>query len=75
MKIIAFLAILAIIASCKKHRDWQDECDPQDYKCNNEELSLVEKEFKICNESSYYSAYCFCQAKKNHCKKIKKGQL
>lgn len=44
----------------------------EDYKCTDSQLDLVKKEFEICDQSSYVSAYCFATAKKLHCEKVVK---
>jgi len=44
--------------------------NPVDYTCNAEQLVLVERETAICNNTSYFSSYCFAVAKATHCIKI-----
>jgi hypothetical protein len=43
----------------------------EEYVCTKEQLELVRIEFEICNESGFISSYCFEQAKKTQCTKIK----
>lgn len=41
-----------------------------DYRCSEKQLDVVKKEVAICNETSFYTSFCFTQAKKTICDKI-----
>ncbi len=43
----------------------------EDYSCNSEQLEMVSKEVAICSATTYYSSYCFKQAKQSICLKKK----
>jgi len=43
---------------------------PINYVCTDQQLDLVEKETKICSRTSYFTDYCFAEAKGTICDKI-----
>jgi hypothetical protein len=47
--------------------------DIEYYRCNEEQLNLIKLEMEICSQTSYFSSYCFLQAKKTHCTFIEKN--
>lgn len=55
------ILFLFILSGCE-----QKEPNPRDslanFKCKKEDLESVEKLYKICNNSSYYSDYCYLRA-------------
>ncbi len=40
--------------------------------CNDEQLVMVEKQYKICTETEYLDTYCYDQARVEQCDIIKK---
>lgn len=63
-----YLIIIVLLATVGCEQVQEDH--PEDWRCTAEELILVEKEFSICTQSSYFSSYCFLQAKKSICTEI-----
>jgi hypothetical protein len=43
---------------------------PEDFKCNSEQLKLVEEEYRVCSQSGYLDSYCFLQAKVTLCERV-----
>ena len=65
MKLLAILIACLFIIGCEGNK-----IDLTDYKCNAEQLKLVNIEYDICKESSYITSHCFAQAKKTQCSKV-----
>lgn len=61
--------ILLLVAGCDTSDKGRD-ISLDDYKCTIEQLDAVDREYEICNRSSYLSSNCFAQAKKTHCVKV-----
>ena len=66
--VIVFLFILFSIVGCDGIQSAASDLD--EWTCTEEQLKLVRVEFEICDASSFFSSYCFEQAKKSICDKI-----
>lgn len=65
MKLTLLTALL--LMSC----EMQNSREPViDYRCSEKQLDLVKKEVAICSETSFYTSFCFTQAKTTICDKI-----
>lgn len=71
IKKIILLPILLFIIGCAKSVDF----DPMDYKCYNEQLYRMEKEFTVCRNTNYASIYCYEIAVKHNCTNIMDKQI
>ncbi len=70
MKYLIFILLLGCNIEVDKAGQERAKCRPESYSCSASQLNIVATEYKICDDSSYTSSYCFCQAKKSICKKI-----
>ena len=68
MKYIFLMTFL--LAGCKDISNERAKILLQ-YKCTATQLVLVEREYKLCNQTSYLSSYCYETAKKTQCTLIK----
>lgn len=69
MKLIIYLSMAISLAGCiDKEPTYSDS--PENYRCTDAELDTVQKEFLVCDQSGYFSSYCFLQAKKTICSPI-----
>lgn len=63
------IMILMSLISCNEQTQ---QINLSEYRCNKDQLDLVNREVIICNATSYYSSHCFASAKKSICDKITK---
>jgi len=69
---IIILVILIGLSGCCENEKFDYSVNPSQYSCTEEQLKLVREEVDICLETSYFSSYCFAQAKATICNEIKK---
>lgn len=65
MKYLFMFFLVIILTGCK------EEGQIKYYKCNYEQLDIVEREAKICYDTSYFSTFCLDQAMAKHCDDIR----
>lgn len=65
-KVIVLCSSLLLIG-CQIEQVERDSI--KNYTCTDEQLTMVERDFEICNRSSYMSSHCFLSAKKAYCVK------
>lgn len=69
MKLILALLIISGCGAKVEYKESFHEEKIEDYKCSDEDLEMVKKQFGICDKSSYLSSYCFLSLVKSHCTK------
>jgi uncharacterized lipoprotein YehR (DUF1307 family) len=67
LKTIIALCVIMVLFGCNDPQRQDPKDLPENYSCTKAELELVQKDFTICEQSSYFSDYCFLQAKKSQC--------
>lgn len=66
-----YILLAILLVGCKEvHLETKLKDSREDlinYKCSEEDIKLVSKEYQICSKSSYLTHYCFKQAKVSIC--------
>lgn len=66
--LVLFIVIIGF--GCEKQEP-DPKRDLTNYKCSPEQLDSVERQYRICNESSFTSGYCYLFSVANNCDYIK----
>ena len=69
--LLLLLAVFMCLVGCESNNTNVSSMDLLNYRCSEEQVKLVKMEVAACSETSYFSSFCFEQAKKSQCDKIK----
>lgn len=65
IKKILVVVLMCFICSCAENQS------KINYKCNSEQLDLVEKQLIICSKTGYLDSHCYDMARIEHCEVMK----
>jgi len=63
-----YLLLFSLLIGCTLEKNYKE--DIKFYRCSSKQLEQVIEEQKVCDKTSYYSDYCFKQAKLSQCEYI-----
>lgn len=73
---IIFIALVVVLFGCGERKEVIE--NPRhvlkNYRCTDVQITQVDRLFKICNESDYFSSFCYEQAVIASCDYLGRGE-
>ena len=75
--LLAVCLTCLLVAGCNNDTEGRKAANIHllDYRCTNDQLDLVQKEFSICTETGYLDTFCLKSAKATQCDRIETTEV